>query len=149
MKTNNTLTTYNLNDIFDALFCDFESVFKAPRFESHEVYHAPNFPPVNIYISEESKDLTFDFALAGYKKEDISINFNGDKMVLTLKGLEAKRDGLKLLKKGLKVSDVESVFTVPASKYDTEYSVAKMEDGILTINIPAKDEIKSKRIIIT
>lgn len=140
----------DLNEIFDMLFVDFEDVFKAPTVQQGgEIYHAPNFPPVNIYIDEKSKDLTFKFAVAGYRKEDASIDFNGDKMTLTLKDNSNKIEGLKLLKKGIKLPAVDSVYPVPVSKYEVENSTAEMKDGILTVKVPAKDEIKPKKITIS
>ena len=147
MKMN--INNMDLNEIFDMLFVDFEDVFKAPVVQQGgEIYHAPSFPPVNIYINEESKDLTFEFAVAGYDKEDVSIDFNGDKMMLTMKEKSAKIDGLKLLKKGIKYPSVDSAYPVPVSKYETEKSVAVMSDGILSVKVPAKDEIKPKKITI-
>ncbi len=140
---------YDLSQVFDALFCDFESVFKTPTIQSGgEIYHAANFPPVNIYINEESKDLTFEFAVAGYNKEDMNITFEGDKMKLSINGIDNKKEGLKLLKKGFKTPSIETTFTVPVSKYRTGDAVADMKDGVLVINIPALEEIIPKQLLI-
>ncbi len=139
----------NINEIFEKLFMDFDDVFTTPVIQKGgEIYHAPNFPPVNIYINEESKDLTFEFAVAGYEKEDALIEFNGDKMKLTIKGKQEGIEGLRVLKKGIKTPDINSAFTVPVSKYETDNSKAEMKDGILIVKVPAKDEIKPKRLAI-
>jgi len=141
---------YDLLMVFDNLFADFEEVFKTPEvMKGTEIYHAPNFPPVNIYIDEKCKDLTFDFAVAGYEKEDTSIDFNGDKMTLSIKGRSPKKEGLKILKTGIKTAEVSSIFAVPVSKYDTENTKASINGGILTVVIPARDEIKPKKIVIS
>lgn len=147
MNYNNNMN--ELMTIFDKLFVNFEDVFEAPTVQrGGEIYHAPNFPPVNVYIDEKTKDLTFDFAIAGYKKEDISIEFDGDKMILTIKEKSSTRKGLKLLKKGIKTTEVRSHFTVPVSKYETDKAEAEINDGILAITIPARDEIKPRLLTI-
>jgi len=143
----------NINEIFERLFLDIDDVFTTSVIQKGgEIYHTPNFPPVNIFINEESKDLTFEFAVAGYEKEDALIEFNGDKMILTIKSnskeKEKEKEGLRVLKKGIKKPDINSSFVVPVSKYETDNSVAEMKDGILTVKVPAKDEIKPKRLTI-
>ncbi len=69
-------------------------------------------------------------------------------MTLTWEEKKQTKEGLKLLKKGIKTPAFSSVFIVPVSKYETEKSIAEMKDGILTIKVSAKDEIKPKKITI-
>lgn len=156
----------NKNDdvwkVFDALFEDFDSVFghgkglgpgmgmgngRGRGMGNCELYHTPNFPPVNVYIDEETKDLTLEFALAGYKKDEVDVYFEGDKMNLTLSP-EPVVEERRILKKGFKIPSETTSFVVPSSKYKTQSAEAEMVDGVLTVIIRAVDEIKPKRISI-
>ena len=119
----------------------------APTTRCDNLYHTPNFPPVNVFIDEETKDLTLEFALAGYKKEEVEISFEGDKMILELKpvsDLETRR----ILKKGFKTPASTTTFIIPSSKYKTGEVEAEMVDGVLTVIVRAVDEIKPKKVSI-
>jgi len=149
-NNNNGTSSYDLLNIFDELFADFESVFNSPEVvRCGEVFHTSNFPPVNIYMDEISKDLTYEYAVAGYNKDDIEVDFDGDKMIIEIKSPKStKSESLKILKKGIKTAGVKSTTPIPVSKYNTGDSKAEMKDGILTIFVPAREEIKPKKIII-
>jgi HSP20 family molecular chaperone IbpA len=67
------------------------------------VYQVPNVPPVNVFINKDTKEMIFEFALAGYKKENISINFSGDYMELKLRESEEKANQqLEIVRRGIK-----------------------------------------------
>jgi HSP20 family molecular chaperone IbpA len=148
MKNTNNKGSLDVWDTFDELFADFASAIAPGGACNRELYHTPSFPPVNVFIDEESKDLLFEFAIAGYGKEDVDVTFEGDKMVLQLKSITKKEPGLKALKRGFKRPAVETAFIIPSAKYETENAEASVEDGVLTINIPATEKTKPKKITI-
>ena len=145
MKYNNT----DVWTMFDRVFKDANRFLLEASNNEGEIYHSSNFPPANIYLDKETKDLTFDFALAGYSREDIEITFEGDKMFLHLNPKEKKDDGKTILKKGFKTPETKTSFVIPSSKYLFDEAKAEMKDGILTVFIKAVDEIKPKRLLIS
>ena len=107
----------------------------------------PSYPPYNI-IKLGDNDYVLEFAVAGFKKDNININV--EKSVLSIKGEKkdhefAEGDGY--LHKGIAGRKFSRSFALP--EY-VEVSNAWMEDGILHIgltkNVP--EEQKPKQITI-
>ena len=154
---------------FDQMFGLFEQVFSNLNdfvdFEvcSPNVYCCPTFPPTNVWIHEKDRDLCFEFAVAGYKEDQIDLSFEGDNMTLVIadkncgiplgspeKKCECgcSKDGYKLLHQGIKAAKVNNRYFVPSAKYDHEKVKASLADGVLCIRIPAREEIKHKKVTI-
>lgn len=120
---------------------------------TYEVYGCSSFPPADISINEDTKNLTFKFAVAGYDEEGVNIDFSDDKMVLTLEKPKSELKGdtpekETYFNKGIKRSKSVSSYPLPMSKYDVDATEATLKDGILTVKIPAKPEVKAKKVSI-
>jgi HSP20 family molecular chaperone IbpA len=105
------------------------------------------FPPCNIYINKETSDLKIEVALAGYEEGSVSTDYTDD--VLTLKGEKRKRseeekDKFYKAYHGIKETDFEIEVYVPNSKYDVSKMSGKWNNGLLTIEIPFKQESRIK-----
>ena len=114
--------------------------------ENVDYYPAYSYPPTNVYMTEE-KSLVFEFALAGFSEKNISLEFRGDYMVLTAKTGEEKttKENIKYFKHRLKFKDiVEQRYFAPADKFDRDNVVATYRHGILSVTIPAKEDVASK-----
>src|SRR5690554_898273 len=59
--------------------------------EHRNYYSIYPFPPANIYMLQD-KTMVFEFALAGYRDTDISLEFLGDNMVLSARAPETATD---------------------------------------------------------
>ena len=95
-----------------------------------------NFPPVNAHQLKDGS-LLLEFAFAGYKKDEISLTFEGDTLVLTSDGHERpdyEKD--REIKRGIKLSKFEIKYQLAPDHFDTSKTKAKFEDGILSITIP-------------
>ncbi len=101
------------------------------------------FPPYNVVKYDEDK-IVMEFAVAGFKKSDISITT--EKNTLTIKA-DKVADEKTYIHKGIAARKFTRVFTLP--EY-FEVSDAWFEDGILYIdlvrNVP--EEKKPKQITI-
>lgn len=134
-------------DIFDAVFNS--ALFPSFAFtQDDRKYSCPTFPPVNIYIDEEKKDLQFELALAGVDPAAVSLSFAGDFMELKVKKDETEKSTTKkMVVYGIKkVSLDNNRYYVPADKYDTSNTKAEFKNGILTILVPAREELAVKPI---
>ncbi len=109
--------------------------------------NTPAYPPYNI-IKFADNEYTLQFAVAGFKKEDISITTEGSILKIAGSMAEAQlEDSAKYIHKGIAGRKFSRAFTLPES---FEVDWAGMEDGILSIslirNIP--EEKKPKAITI-
>ena len=136
------------------LFDDMSRLFDSEFFsdEVRAMYPVPSFPPAKI-VQRENK-VSFKFALAGYKKDDIQISFGKDYLLLSTtekfnKAKEAQKEDLpKVLVDNFKVPVFSYKYFIPSDKFNFEETEAKFEDGVLSIIIPAKakEEVKPKLI---
>lgn len=137
---------HSIVDMFDTIFYEFEPFFLEEKVPL-KIYDF-SFPPMNMWINEESKDLEYDFAIAGIPKENVSVSFEGDHMLLNINSSSKKREGWKIVQQGIKQSELKQKIYVPSSKYDTQNAKARFIDGVLTITIPAREETKPKQLLI-
>lgn len=102
------------------------------------------YPPYNVVKIDDDK-IVMEFAVAGFKKDDISITT--EKNVLSIKAEKPEAEEKNYLHKGIAARKFSRAFTLP--EY-FEVESAGFEDGILYIdlirNIP--EEKKPKKISI-
>lgn len=110
--------------------------------------NTPTYPPYNI-IKFTDDEYSMQFAVAGFKKEDI--NITTEKGVLTISGQAAEpefEEGAGYIRKGIAGRKFSRSFTLP-EYFEVDW--AGLEDGILSIglvrNIP--EEKKPKQITIS
>lgn len=100
------------------------------------------FPPYNIYIEEDGSQV-FEFAVAGWKTDEIKINYENDHLILTMEKAE-KEDNTKrkYLARTIREGKTIGKYYVPTSKFDTSKTTASLSNGILKVTIPMKEEAK-------
>ena len=99
-----------------------------------------NFPAVNIHESKDDYELAFN--VPGRNKEDFKITV--DKGILTVsfdKKEEAKDENRKQIKKEFSFQSFKRSFTLD-EKIAADNIAAKYENGILTLTLPKKEEVK-------
>ena len=100
-----------------------------------------NFPAVNII--ETNEDYQLEFNVAGRKKEDFKITV--DKNILTVsfeKSPEQKQEeNKKFIKKEFVTQSFKRSFTLD-EKINADNIDAKYENGILSLTLPKKEEVK-------
>lgn len=107
-----------------------------------DYYPFYSYPPANVYITTE-RNLIFEFAMAGFKKEDIGLTFHGDYMILSAKvdDTEENYKDVKFFKHRLKMKEVEGQkYYVPADKFDRDKVEAVFTNGLLKVTVPALEE---------
>ena len=99
-----------------------------------------NFPPVNI--SETKENFELEFNVPGRNKEDFKITV--DKNILTVsfdKKEESKDENKNQIKKEFSLQPFKRSFTLD-EKVISENIAAKYENGLLTLTLPKKEEVK-------
>ena len=130
-------TTFTLDLFKDPFFIGWDRQFR----DLEKVMHnSTNYPPYNLVeVSEDT--YMIELALAGFKKEDITIE--QEKNVLTIKGSSAE-DSNKYIHKGIGARDFTRTFSL------SEYMVVSgvtMENGVLRVLVirDVPEEAKPKK----
>lgn len=131
------------NNLFDSI--DYPGTEPIPTNE-FKCFYSNNFPPTNINIVKETKDLIIQMALAGYTKDEIGISFEDDKLILTLENKFEIGTSIQSVYQGIKHSNYKGSYPVPMSKYDVEKATADFNNGILEVYIPMKEESKPRKL---
>ena len=101
-----------------------------------------DLPSVNI--AETNDAFRLEVAAPGFKKSDFDMAVEND--VLTISGNVKQEDEKKdenYTRREFRYSSFQRSFTLPES-VNTDKISAKYDDGILTINLPKKEEVKGK-----
>jgi HSP20 family molecular chaperone IbpA len=118
-----------------------------------DFYPFYSYPPTNIYIQDD-RTLVFEFALAGFAEETITLEFKGNYLLLSAKapleepgasgavaGAEESTEGRHYFKRRLKLRSIEQQkYLVPEDKFDREAVEATFKNGILRVVVPPKVE---------
>lgn len=113
--------------------------------EHRNYYSVYPFPPANIYMMPD-RTMVFEFALAGYRDSDVSLQFQGEYMVLSARAPEQSPDGEEVIffNRRLKFKDIpEQKYFVPEDKFDRENAKAVYRSGILKVSVPPRDEVQN------
>jgi HSP20 family molecular chaperone IbpA len=114
--------------------------------------------PFNVYTLKDKKDLFFEIAVAGYDNKDVSVDFDGDYMIVSLAshkdsdivngpaGTTYSKSGKQYIVSGLKRGKCTLHYFVPKKFYNQDNTEANIENGILKITVPAEKKIETKRI---
>jgi molecular chaperone IbpA len=89
-----------------------------------------NYPPYNI-VKYNDSDYGIEVAVAGFSKEEITIEVDQDQLTITGKKAEVE-DGKEFLHRGLAARDFEQTWTL--AEY-MNVTGAEVKDGMLKISI--------------
>lgn len=135
--------------MFNNLFDEMSKMFDDELFTKVK-YSVPSFPPLKVIQRE--KKVTFKFYLAGYSKEDLSISFGKDYLILSTTDAFEKRkeaETCSLLERKSKskilVDTTKNIsfsykYFIPEDKFDFDAVQAELVDGILEIVVPAREQ---------
>jgi len=121
-RTNNTL--------FDVFFDD--------RYNTNETFT----PTSDIYETDKTYDV--NLALAGFKKKDITLKIEDNSLIIS--GERKKDETKKYNLRQTAYGKFTKTYTLPED-VNSDKITAKMDDGILHIEIP-KDELQLKKRLI-
>lgn len=124
-------------DEFDLLWKDFFNT--SPHFSgiNQKVSH-----PTDIYETETG--ITIEVAAVGLDKEDIEILTEGDVLRIRHKKVEEVKP---VIYKGIKKSSFDLAWKI-ATKFDLSQLEAKLDKGLLSLDIPFAESKKPKLVTI-
>lgn len=105
---------------------------------------APSYPPYNI-IKKGEHDYAIELAVAGFKRDELDITFEGDKLTVTGR-IHETRDG-EYLHRGIATRDFTHQFTLAETVL---VKSADLVDGLLVIRLQniIPEEKKPRKIAI-
>jgi len=104
-------------------------------------------PPVNLW--EKDGVYMLEVALPGYRKDDIQIETGGDSVTITgTFKADVKDEKVNVHRRELRRGSFARTIALP-HEIDVEKVVAKFEDGVLKLSLPALPTIAHKPIAIT
>ena len=129
---------------------------KLPAFGNilHDVVNAPvkdvvtekikyTYPAVNVKEYEDR--FTLQLAVPGFTKKEIAINIDGDQLTISSEK-EGLNDGNFTLRE-FNYGTFKRSFTLPED-VDNDKIEASFANGILTLDIPKKEEVKPRKITV-
>ena len=124
-----------LNSLFpkdvDKFFVGYDKVFDRLReFHDQATKNIPNYPPFNIKKTAEN-EYVIEMAVAGFGKSDITIETEGDKLVVKGNAENDEAD-VDTLYQGLALRPFTRMFTLNDS---VEVQNAEMINGLLRITL--------------
>lgn len=123
----------------DAGFKSFGDLFNDILNEVPRTAHS-FFPRANIF--ETNEDFQIEMLVPGRKKEDFKISLEKNLLnVAFTAGEEEKDEKRKAIKKEFSLRSFNRSFSVD-EKIDAEAIAARYDNGILTIALPKKEEVK-------
>ncbi len=119
------------DDVFDNFFTDF------PR---HLKQSTQGYPVADIYTGDDGQTV-MEFALAGFTKEELSIDVQPDKRSITVsasaKAVEGENTSRRIARRS---------FTKTYVNYDNNLDLAKVhadfQNGLLTVTVPQRPEVQ-------
>ena len=130
----NAVPFRQIDTVFDNLFNDFFNTVSRTPFNS--VTHKSNYPRVDIRETRDS--VTLDATVPGLRKEDVSIDYEDGHLKLSAdKQADAPDD---FIHREIHRSAFSRWFSVDEEVYDVSNINASLNDGILSVTIPKKEE---------
>lgn len=140
--------TFGDLDLFDS----FDELMNSTRLSFQE-----SFPPMNVFYYADSESAEITLALAGYSKDELSVEANGNTIIVeaTPKApITDKEEKGTYLKRRIHKKEFRRTYALPSTPYGTSYDTSKAEvefkDGLLKICVPAlvKEEPSGKKLTI-
>ncbi|HYW94542.1 MAG TPA: Hsp20/alpha crystallin family protein [Bacteroidales bacterium] len=98
-----------------------------------------NFSTPRVNVMEDNESFTILMALPGVEKSELSINIDKDVLVISRKKDEESNAQVNYTRREFDFGSFERSFDLPED-INVEKINASMENGILTVYLPKKDE---------
>ena len=136
----NAITTYRpgllghqvINEVFDNFFNDrdlFSNVLKQST---------KGYPVADIYRDDDGSTV-LEFALAGFKKKELAIDIQPDKRSITITG-KANEENSK--RQRIARRNFTRTYVNYDDNLDLTNAKAAFNDGLLTVRVPQRPEVK-------
>jgi HSP20 family protein len=136
-----------LNGLFDEFFSDFFQ--RAGLVPASRASNAPAVSRARMDVVDKGAAFEIKLDLPGVRKDDIQVSVEGSRVSISAESKDAResRDGDKVLYSERFVSSYARSFELPAEVTE-EGADARFEDGVLTLTLPKRAPLASKRLTV-
>jgi HSP20 family protein len=136
-----------LSGLFDEFFNDFFQ--RAGVVPASRLANAPAVSRARMDVVDKGEAFEVKLDLPGVKKDDIQVSVEGSRIAISAEAKDSRetRDGAKVLYSERFVSSYARSFELPAEVTE-EGADARFENGVLTLTLPKRAPIASKRLTI-
>ena len=137
-----TLATYRPSLLGHGVFNEiFDSMLDFPQLMQRTTQ---GYPVADIY-REDGGDTVMEFALAGFSKEDLSIEIKPEKKSITV---SANNDNIDVRERNRRVArrNFSKTYVNYDNNLDLEAVRAEFENGLLRLVVPTRAEAKPLRV---
>ncbi len=99
-----------------------------------------NYPPYNVF--KEGDDLVLEMAVAGFKQEDLTVTFDGQRLII--RGNKPAATERAYLTRTLSARNFVRTFAV-SGQFEAEQPT--LEDGVLTIKLKSTNKARTLPIL--
>ena len=138
-----TINTFRPGLLGRTVFDDvFDNFFNDSAFPTLLKKTTSGYPVADIYRNDDG-DTVMEFALAGFKKEELSIDIQPDKRTITVRASSGSSEG-----EGTETSrriarrSFEKTFVNYDDNLSLDQATAIFENGLLTVTVPQRAEVK-------
>jgi HSP20 family molecular chaperone IbpA len=141
-----------LFDLFDSFFNDPGSLrgLNTQPMRHNRLISTSSFPPANVIVDRETKELYIEVALAGCTEDNIALSFDSDrlKLVVDVPTIEDESESDPYyIQRGLKkIQHVETSWLVDPRFYNRETVKVEFNNGLLTIRLFPKEDVRPRKI---
>lgn len=135
-KTNKTMTTFSKN------LNNFPSLLNEIFAENNFAFAPQNYTPA-ANITETSDAFHIDLAVPGYKKEQFKIEVLEKALKVSVEKIEDAENAPKTIRKEFSHGSFTRTFRL-SNLIDTDNIEASYNEGILSLQVPKKEEAKPK-----
>jgi HSP20 family protein len=126
----------SFNNLMDDFFATMPSILSDEPGLKHK-----QFTPVNII--EKENDYQLELIAPGMNKEDFKINLDNNTLTISAESKdEVLKENEKQIRKEYRYPSFKRSFTIDEN-IDAENIAAKYINGVLTLNLPKKVEVKT------
>ena len=118
-----------INEVFDNFFNDFPTHLKAST---------QGYPVADIYRDDDGSTV-LEFALAGFKKKELAIDIQPDKRSITITG-KANEENSK--RQRIARRNFTRTYVNYDDNLDLSNAKAAFNDGLLTVRVPQRPDVK-------
>lgn len=109
-------------------------------------YSSTNTTLPAVNIKENSNEFLIEVAAPGMKKENFKIDYENGRLTISseIKNESEEKDGEKVTRREFSYQSFQRSFNVSENMVDADKIAANYSNGILTIGLPKREEIKPK-----
>lgn len=130
------------NGFFPSLFDDF---LTREVFDRGLGTYSNGFTLPKVNVKETGDDYQIEVAAPGFKKDDFKIELNNNVLTISSESKDEKEENNdNYSRKEFHYSNFSRSFTLPEGLVNGDKIEAKYNDGILSIVVPKREEVKPK-----